>query len=65
MVACCGVEEPEALIILAGCLLRYARNAPLKLASEKLNLLAERRRAYALVVAYKICERLEQEDVAR
>ena len=65
VVACCGVEEPEALIILAGCLLRYARNAPLKLASEKLNLLAERRRAYALVVTYKICERLEQEDVAR
>jgi len=60
VVACCGVGEWEAMIILAGCLLRYGRCAPLKLVDGQLDLLAENRRAYALVVAYKICERLEE-----
>ena len=59
VVACCGVDKSEALIILAGCLLRYGRNAPLKLATGELDLLAEKRRVYAIVMAYQICERLE------
>ena len=65
VVACCGVEEQEALTILAGCLLRYGRNSPLKLASKRLDSLAESRRAYGLVVAYKICERIEKKHAAR
>jgi hypothetical protein len=65
VVACCGVEEQEALTILAGCLLRYGRNPPLKLASKQLDSLAESRRAYGLVVAYKICELIEKKYVAR
>ena len=58
VVACCGVEKNEALIILAGCLMRYGRNSPLKLANSGLDSLAEKRRSYGLVVAYQICERL-------
>ncbi len=64
VVACCGVDKSEALIILAGCLLRYGRNAPLKLATKELDELAEKRRVYALVMAYQICERLENETNA-
>jgi len=58
VVACCGVEKNEALIILAGCLMRYGRNTHLKLATRELDSLAEKRRSYALVVAYQICDRL-------
>jgi hypothetical protein len=64
VVACCGIEKPEALIILAGCLLRYGRNSSLKLKSKELDLLAENRRFYALVVAYQICEWLEKHYAA-
>ena len=60
VVACCGVEKNEALIILAGCLMRYGRNSPLKLVNSGLDSLAEKRRSYALVVAYQICGRLEK-----
>jgi hypothetical protein len=65
VVTCCGVEDPEALIILAGCLLRFGRFPPLKLASKRLNALAERRRAYALVVADQICTKVEELYAAR
>jgi len=64
VVACCGVEVREALIILAACLMRYGRNTPLKLKSDGLNVLAEKRRTYALLVAYRICERLEKKNAS-
>jgi hypothetical protein len=60
IVACCGVEGKEALIILAACLLRYGRLSPLELKSHELNALAEKRRDYALLMAYQLCERLEK-----
>jgi hypothetical protein len=65
VVTCCGVETTEALIILAGCLLRFGRFPPLKLDNENLDILAEKKRAYALVVADRICARLEEQHVAR
>ena len=64
VVACCGVDEREALIILAACMLRYGRNLPLPLKKEGLNILAEKRRTYALFVAYQICERLENKNAS-
>jgi hypothetical protein len=59
VIAGCGIEKKEALIILAGCMLRYARNPIVKFRDAALNTLAEDRRAYALEVAYRLCERLE------
>lgn len=60
VIACSGVEEKEALIILSGCMLRYGKYPPFELESEELNELAEKRRTYALTVAYQLCDRLEE-----
>jgi len=57
-IAGCEFENKEALIILAGCMLRYARNAD-KFKNKALETLAENRRAYALAVAYRLCEQVE------
>jgi hypothetical protein len=56
--ACCGITEMEALIVLAGCLLRFVRLSPFDLPSEKLVELSETRRCYALVIAETICVEL-------
>jgi hypothetical protein len=62
VIAGCGIEKKEALIILAGCMLRYARNPKEPFREFKdpaLNTLAEERRAYAFEVAYRLCEQVE------
>jgi hypothetical protein len=55
---CCGVGNPEALIILAGCLLRFGRLSRSDFKNDNLNILAEKRRVYALVMADRICTKL-------
>lgn len=60
IVLCCCLEKAEVLTVLAGSLLRFGRNTSLGLSSQGLDILAEKKRAYALVVAYKICEMLER-----
>jgi len=59
VMAGCGIEKKEALVVLAGCMLRYARNPIVEFKHAALNTLAEDRRAYALEVAYRLCERVE------
>jgi len=57
--ACCDIEPAEALIVLAGCLLRFVRLSPLEFKGRPdLEKLSEDRRAYALVVAEQICSTL-------
>jgi hypothetical protein len=58
-IASCEFEKKEALIILAGCMLRHARNSNLRFKDMALDTLAENRRAYALAVAYRLCEQVE------
>jgi len=60
--SCCDIERDEALIVLAGCLLRYCRLSILEFASPELVKLSEDRRAYALVVAADICSKLNGAD---
>jgi hypothetical protein len=64
VVTCCGVERNEALIILAGCLLRFGRLTPPELNSSELMSLAENRTVYALVVADQITKKLEEPHAA-
>lgn len=56
--SCCDIEPDEALIVLAGCLLRYGRLSALEFPKRNLVKLSEDRRAYALVVAEHICSTL-------
>jgi len=58
-VASCEFGIKEALIVLAGCMLRYARHPADSFADTRLNALAKNRRAYALVIAYRLCEQLK------
>ena len=58
VVTCCGVKEKEALIILCASLLRFARLSPPELRNGKLRKLSEDRRAYALIIAERICDKL-------
>lgn len=63
VVKCCGVPDQEMKIILCGCLLRFARLDHSELKDKVLGTLSERRRAYALVIADRLCERLEVNHV--
>lgn len=58
----CEIDRKEALIVLAACLLRFARLSILDSQSSILVKLSETRRAYALVVAEHICSLLSQPD---
>lgn len=62
VVSCCGAERNEALIVLAGCLLRYARLSRFESLKPELIKLSEDRRAYALVVAERIASMLGATD---
>lgn len=64
VIACCRITDEESLIILAGCMLRYARHKPLPLQNKELDEIAEARRAYALMTAYRLCDRLATQDAA-
>jgi hypothetical protein len=57
--ACCAMTQPEMLITLAAAMIRYARYEPFNL-PRRLMPLAEKKRAYALVVAHDLVEKLEQ-----
>jgi hypothetical protein len=60
--SCCEIEPDEALIVLAGCLLRYGRLSIVELPNPGFVELSEDRRAYALVVAERICSMLGGAD---
>jgi len=57
--SCCDTEPDEAIVVLAGCLLRYGRLSPLEFTDHTLVRLSEERRAYALVVAERLCCKLD------
>jgi aminoglycoside phosphotransferase (APT) family kinase protein len=63
VVKCCGVPEREMKIVLSSCLLRFARLDRSELTDQALVALSERRRSYALVIADRLCERLEANHV--
>ncbi|MDI1344020.1 MAG: phosphotransferase [Pseudolabrys sp.] len=65
VVTCCVKEDPEALIILCGCLLRFARLSRSDLKNKALRNLSEDRRSYALVIADRICSRIEKGEYAK
>lgn len=58
IVSCCGIKRAEGLIVLAGCLLRYGRLSRLEYDTPELVQLSEDRRAYALVIADRLCAKL-------
>lgn len=59
VVKCCAVPCLEMKVVLCACLLRFARLDPSEVKDSALLALSERRRAYALVIADRLCERLE------
>lgn len=60
VVKSCGVSDQEMTVVLCGCLLRFGRLDAFDLSDQKLVALSEKRRAYALVVADRLCDRLER-----
>lgn len=58
VVKCCGISDEEAMIVLCGCLLRFGRLSMPDLPTKKLRELSEKKRAYALVVADRMMEKL-------
>ena len=65
VVSCCGVGEIEALMVLAGCLIRFGRHSVLQMQNAELDDLATSRRIYALVVADSVCRRLKEYNASR
>ena len=58
VVTCCGASPVESMIVLCGVLLRAARGAGFP-KRHRLHILAEKKRAYALAVANRLCVKLE------
>jgi hypothetical protein len=58
IVRCCGVGEKEALLVLAASLLRYARFSKPSFNDLRLLEISEERKAYALVKAQQVFERV-------
>lgn len=59
VVKCCGVSDCEMQLVLCGCMLRFARLDPSDFKDKALVSLSEKRRAYALVVADRLLQRIE------
>lgn len=60
--SCCEIEPNEGLIVFAGCLLRFGRLSIMEFPDPARVELSEARRAYALVIADRICSKIKHAD---